>query len=137
MITRKISTNPRPTANAAMAIVEDWLAANSIDEMIPEKPTVEVDNTLKRIIYRAFKFEDDERGHEAAKLLVGHSYALIEDRIVPLLAPLTPIVRDAFQELEDGEERSRITLVEVTGRSSRSTKNNSFADRANRFLAKK
>lgn len=137
MITRKTSKNPRPAANTAVAIVDDWLATNGIDEFIPSHPTFEVDNTRKRIIYRAFKFENDERGHDPTKLLVGHSSALEADRITPLLNPLTPMVRDAFQELEDGDEICRATLLEVNGATSWSTKLNGFADRANRMLAEK
>lgn len=137
MITRKVSKNPRPIDNLAAAIVDDWLASNGIDELMPEKPTIEVDNTHKRIIYRAFKFEDDDRGHDPGKLFVSHSDVLVEDRVMPLLASLTPIVRDAFQQLEDVDDMYRATLVEVTNGAAWSTKGNGFADRDNRMFAEK
>ncbi len=119
----------------AFKLVCDWLATNGIDEVVPEQPTFEVNNTERHIIYRAFQFIDGQRGHDLGKLRTGHFDILVEDRVVPLVEPLSPTVRDAFQRLEDEGGRLRATLIEIHHRTSRSTRDNGFADRVERVLA--
>lgn len=116
-------------------LVSDWLATNGIDELIPENPVIEVNNTEQHIIYRAFQFIDGRRGYDLSALKTGYTDILIEDRTVPLIVPLTVEVRDAFQYLEDHGGDVHATLVERTGPTAWSTRRDGYADDTNRILA--
>lgn len=92
---------PHRDHSPEFAIVCDWLAANGIDEWLPEQPTflVQDEPFKKRIIYRGWKF-DGERGYDVNSIAEGYARLLEEDRIVPLLEPVTDEVRAAFRVLE-------------------------------------
>lgn len=126
MTTLTRSNSPIRDKSADMALVCDWLATNGIDELAPEQPTFLVRDD--QIIYRAFKFADNQRGYNAATLLDGHVTLLEEDRIVPLLAPVTDDVRAAFERLETiGRECAY--LVEVYNGGTRSDKMDAYRRR--------
>ncbi len=131
MHTLNLSKNPLPPASAAQAAVMDWLAANGIDELIPEQPTflVQDEPFVKRIVYRAFKFDGDERGYDMGKISEGYLRLLEGDRSVPLTAPLTGEVRAAFDELETAPADQRCFLLEVRNGSCYADKANAYRQR--------
>lgn len=110
MTTLVRSNSPIRDKSADVALVCDWLATNGIDEFLPGQPTFMVRDD--QIIYQAFKFKNDRRGYDPADLIDGHVSLLEEDRIVPLLAPVTDDVRAAFECLE-AAGRECAYLVEV------------------------
>lgn len=112
MATAIKSTCPHRDDSPEFATVCDWLAANGIDELIPEDPTFMVIDD--RIVYRAFQFKDGQRGHDPAMLADAHLRLLEEDRTVPLQSPVTDEVRAAFDALESRESSQyRSFLVEI------------------------
>ena len=131
MHTLHVSKNPRPATSVAQAVVMDWLAANGIDELIPHQPTflVQDEPMVKRIVYRSFKFDDDQRGYDIQKVSEGYLRLLEEDREVPLVAPLTSEVRAAFEELETAPDDQRSFLLEVVNGSCYSAKAKAYRER--------
>jgi hypothetical protein len=110
MTAQTISKSPYRDDSPEVTVVSDWLAANGIDELLPDQPTFVVGHG--RIIYGGFKFEDDERGYDTDKILSdGIATVLREDRIVPLVSELTDEVRAAFAALED-RDKWRCFLLE-------------------------
>jgi hypothetical protein len=86
--------------NAAEGIVYDWLAANGVDEWIPERPTFTVD--AGTLTYSAWRWQVDRggrslRGWDVGNVELAGAYDIArEDRTVPLVSPLTERVRKAM-----------------------------------------
>lgn len=115
MTTAVKSKCPTRDSSPEFATVCDWLAANGIDEWLPEDPTFVVqDEHVKRIVYRGFQFDGDERGYDLDKISAGYVQVLHEDRSVPLLAPVTDAVRAAFDVLENSDPKHQAFLVETS-----------------------
>lgn len=72
--------------------VLDWLAANGIDEWLPERPTITIDYGLSQITYTAFQFTG-ERGWDVANLASHRDDIHTEERTVPLLVSPTDRIR--------------------------------------------
>lgn len=68
------------------AVVYDWLAANGVNEWLPENPIVEIDPTAGTIRYTAFVW-DGPRGWDADHMRVVGNDVAREWRTVPLLVP--------------------------------------------------
>lgn len=98
------------TETPELGTVLDWLAANNIDEIIPEQPTFVVDD--RHIFYRAFQFRDGKRSYDPADIVDNYVDVMIEDRQVPLVVPLTDEVREAFRVLGEGDKPCAVSLVE-------------------------
>ncbi len=130
MTTAVQTTSPyRETMSDDMRTVADWLAANGIDELLPDQPTFEVYDD-ERILYRAFKFNNDNRSHNVADITMGYANLLVEDRIVPVVTPLTAEVREAFERSETAEEENaRAFLLEVRNRTVLSDKFEAYRKR--------
>lgn len=104
-----------PSELAEQATALAWLRANGIDELIPADLIVVVDDDT--IVYRAFQFEDGQRGHDASKIADKVFTLMIEDRRVPLVVPPSDEVRAAFAALENVDTSDRSMLLEYRHRS--------------------
>lgn len=88
-------------------IVAGWLAANGIDEWIPteqgEPAKVVVDAAAGTITYRAFLWMAGKRGWNSDYWVYEGDSDMpgMEERVVPLLAPLTPDVVAAAEQTKD------------------------------------
>lgn len=90
-----MSARPESLTKEPYAAAYDWLAANGIDEWLPEGGTIKVKGG--RITYTAFQFEGGRRGYDGADIVVKGDVAATEQRTVPLVVPLTDKVRAAFR----------------------------------------
>lgn len=80
-----------PHLDTSYAEVYDWLAANGIDEWLPENPTVTIAGD--RLTYTAFRFRG-ERGWDVEKIVFNPETGMLtEDRTVPLVVPPTDRIR--------------------------------------------
>jgi hypothetical protein len=79
------------TIPATFATLYDWLAANDVDEVLPEHPIIEVNAAAATIRYTAFQW-DGPRGWNYAHLRVGRQDVGREWRTVPLTVPPSPDV---------------------------------------------
>lgn len=111
-MTNAVQTERAKRDSAEYLVVRDWLAANGIDEFLPEDPTFMVIDD--QIVYRGFQFKNDRRGHDPEMLAEAYLRILEEDRTVPLAVPLADAVRAAFDALETREAcEQRCFLIEV------------------------
>ncbi len=88
-------------------VLYSWLAENGVDEWLPEKPRIAVG--AGQLTYTAYVWLDGKRGWDgdfiARSGLGADVVVATEDRVVPLLVPLTDQVRMLAR-------RDLITLVE-------------------------
>jgi hypothetical protein len=76
-------------------ILYDWLAANGIDEWIPEDPLIQV--VGGEIRYQSFVW-DGARGWDIDSIVVDDYGPLFEERRVPLVRPADDLVLAAAHE---------------------------------------
>lgn len=76
----------RPHMEAHFAAGYDWLAANGVNEWLPEQPVIEIDRPAGTLRYTAYQWSGP-RGWDAEHLrLIGDDVAR-EWRTVPLVVP--------------------------------------------------
>ena len=70
----------------ALVTVYKWLAANGVEEWLPNEPTIEVTDT--ELTYDAFVWQTQvQRGFNASMLCGRDGYPMVKPRTVPLLEP--------------------------------------------------
>jgi hypothetical protein len=84
-----------------IAAIYDWLLANGVDEMLPERPTITIDEAAGAITYTAFVW-DGPRGWDANNWRLtpandGAHDVVTEMRTVPLRVTPDGRVADLFR----------------------------------------
>lgn len=89
---RKIAAMTHP-----YRIAYGWLAANGIDELVPDRPLIIVDETRGQLSVTcwAWKPGADRWDYTLSVTRLGDALAT-EERVVPLTVPLTKKVREAI-----------------------------------------
>ncbi|MEU8023779.1 hypothetical protein AB0B88_16340 [Micromonospora haikouensis] len=89
-----MTTHPRrPTFDPPYNELYDWLAANGIDEWLPESPTFVINPAAGTLTYTGHAWTGP-RGWDPQHMASSPGGDVIERRTVPLLAPPTDRIRE-------------------------------------------
>ncbi len=89
-------TRPKDWGDPNIRLCYDWLAANGVDEMLPEDPRICIDQDSGTISYTAFGW-DGPRGWDAANIGITATHDVrTERRTVPLVVAPDEVAYDAL-----------------------------------------